>query len=115
LTGTAWKLVQVGASPLATASPDDRAPFIQFDQQSQASGYSGVNNFSGSYLSDRSSLKFGPVIMTRRAGSPAQMEIESALMKALGDTQGYRISGSTLDLLDANGKPLARFDSTPIK
>ncbi|HQR50749.1 MAG TPA: META domain-containing protein [Methylophilaceae bacterium] len=111
LAGVEWKLVQVGDAPASGSSPDERAPFVQFDEQGQANGYSAVNNFSGTYVSDGSGLKFGPMIMTRRAGPPAAMALESSLVNALGNTRGYRIAGNTLELLDAGNKPLARFEA----
>ena len=115
LAGIEWKLTQIGNEPLPAHPAGERAPSIQFDQKSGASGYSGVNNFNGSYMSDNSRLSFGPVVMTRRAGPPAEMATESALIKVLGETRAYLVNGNTLELLDAAGKPLARFQATPPK
>jgi len=111
LAGIEWELIQVGDKAASGNSMDERTPFIQFNEQGRVSGYSAVNNFNGSYVSDGAALKFGPMAMTRRAGPPAAMGLESALVNALGETRSHRISGNTLELFDADGKPLARFQA----
>jgi heat shock protein HslJ len=73
------------------------------------SGSTGVNFLSGTYERDGDELKFGPLITTRRAGPPALMQQEVAFNRALEATAGWRIREGALELLDADGNPVARF------
>ncbi len=113
LEGTYWKLVDAGGkAPKAVAGEPEA--HIRFDgSDKRASGYSAVNNFNGSYQASGSTLRFGPVAATRRAGPPHAMEVESKLFIAFDASRTYRISGQSLELLDAGGKALARFEARP--
>jgi hypothetical protein len=42
------------------------------------------------------------------------MELEQALLAALGSTDRYRLIGRHLDLYASDGTPLARFAADPI-
>jgi len=111
LGGTYWKLLEAGGKALKPKAGEPAA-HIRFDAAAKrASGYSAVNNFNGSYEAGESRLRFGPVAATRRAGPPDAMEVESKLFIAFDATRSYRISGRSLELLDAGGKPLARFEA----
>lgn len=113
LEGTYWKLVEAGGKAPKSAA-DRFDAHIRFEAETKrVSGYSAVNNFSGTYEASGSKLRFGPVAATRRAGPPDAMEVESKLFIAFDATRSYRISGQSLELLDAGGKPLARFESRP--
>lgn len=111
LTGIEWQLIEADGHDAPKDPSGSKPASLRFEPPSNASGYSGVNNFNGSFISKDDSLKFGPVVMTRRAGPPEDMAVESAMMTALEGTRSYRISGNTLELLDATGKPLARFEA----
>jgi len=113
LEGTYWKLVDAGGKVPKPATGQPEA-HIRFEAGTKrTSGYSAVNSFTGTYEASGSKLRFGPVAATRRAGPPDAMEVESKLFIAFDATRGYRISGQSLELLDAGGKPLARFETRP--
>jgi heat shock protein HslJ len=113
LAGTYWKLLEAGGKA-PKPQPGEPAAHIRFEAAgNRTSGYSAVNNFNGSYEAEEFKLRFGPVAATRRAGPPDAMEVESKLFIAFDATRSYRISGRSLELLDAGGKPLARFEAQP--
>lgn len=111
LTGTYWNLKQVGEQHFKPLKGGRDAHLRLDARQKRATGYSGVNSFSGSYESGAESLKFGPIAATRRAGPPAAMAFEAAFFKSLEATRSYRIAGEALELLDAEGRVLARLEA----
>lgn len=111
LAGTYWNVKQVGALEFKPPKGGRDAHLRLDAKQKRATGYSGVNSFTGAFESGPASLSFGPLAATRRAGPPQAMTFETALFKALGATRSYRISGATLELLDAEGKPQARLEA----
>lgn len=111
LAGTYWNVMQVGAQRFKPLKGGRDAHLRLDAQQKRATGYSGVNSFSGSFETGAASLTFGPIAATRRAGPPAAMTFEAAFFKALEATRSYRISGETLELLDAGGGVLARLEA----
>lgn len=70
------------------------------------SGFSGCNQFMGSYTVDRNQLTFGQLAGTMMACSGHAMAIESAFNGALAGTLQYAIAGDHLVLLPASGAPL---------
>ena len=108
--GTAWKLAEVAGKP-AVAGGDAGMTLAN----GRVAGSTGVNRFTGPYTisgADRT-LTFGPAAATQRAGAPAAMAQEAALLKALAATASYRLDGGVLELRDAGGATLAKFAPAP--
>lgn len=85
---------------------------IQFNEEGQASGRSGVNNFfSQTTAGPNGELTFGVIGSTKMAGSQADMEFEQAFFEALQDTRRFRITngGSNLDFIDASNNVIMTF------
>jgi heat shock protein HslJ len=106
-----WQLVDVGGNEAVPAPAEDRAAYLRLNaKDKRATGYSGVNQFNGSYELNRKSLTFGPAAMTRRAGPEPLMKQEDAFTQAMINTSSWRAAGDDrIELLDAAGKPLASF------
>jgi len=111
LAGTYWNVKEVDGQRFKPLKGGRDAHLRLDAQKKRATGYSGVNSFTGSFETAAASLKFGPIAATRRAGPPAAMTFEAAFFKALGATKSYRISGETLELLDAEGNPRVRLEA----
>ena len=111
LEGTRWVLTRLNGKTVRLA-PKQREPMIAFDRTAHTvSGYSGCNRFSSSYqrASDVSeTIRFGAMAGTRMRAGP---DLEGPFLETLGRVQGYRITGSHLELLDAGGAVVARFES----
>ena len=105
LAGVPWKLDSLGDSPAAAAAE------IAFDRDpKQISGSTGCNRFFGTYAAgEGASLKLEPAGMTLMACAGSADAQEKAFLDALRATASYRISGTTLELLDGGGRVLARF------
>lgn len=108
-----WQLSALGDQPLATTD-GQRPPHLTFSPDSNlASGYAGCNHFSGTYQYQApDQLRFSNTASTLMACP--DMETEAAFLRALQHTTTFRLTDSTtLDLIDAEGKPLARFEVQP--
>jgi heat shock protein HslJ len=113
LTATDWLLVSADGATVPEGLEDPRPPYLRLEPGGRALGFSAVNSFSGTYEARGSRLTLGPLAVTRRAGPPAAMAIESAMLQALQGTASYRIAGDTLELLDGGGRVHARFVAKP--
>ena len=108
IEGTQWYLLEVGGSPISPMA-NDKQPHIMLDPtRQQAKGFSGCNNFFGSYELDGASLKFGPVGAMRMACPDLEMSLETEIFKALDLTRAWKTQGGGLLFLSDNGV-LARF------
>lgn len=72
------------------------------------SGFSGVNNYSGSLKADGNKIVVAPnLASTRMAGSQAAMEFESDYLDLLANAESWNVSGKKLLL--TGGKSVAQF------
>jgi heat shock protein HslJ len=101
LPGSEWSLI-------GEATP---APSIAFTDRG-ASGFAGCNRWFSSAARNGAALSFGNVGLTRMACPAPQMQTERAFVDALGATQGARLEGEELVLLDSAGGELARLRRT---
>lgn len=109
LDGTRWALMALGDKAV-TVSDGGREAYIALNSvENSVVGHAGCNRISSTYKLHDAQLSFGEVIATRMFCP--DMPTETALLAALKATTGWRISGSQLELLDANRQPLARFEA----
>ncbi len=110
LLGTHWQLTKIGSVAI-DAEENGRAPFmILSPEESHVNGFAGCNNFFGTYQLDGSLLTFGAIGSTKMACP--ELQAEDTLLKVLGKTDTYKISGNSL-LLMGEGRTLALFDALP--
>lgn len=108
-----WRLVKLGDAP-APRLPGGRQPTLRLDpSKKQAVGYSGCNNFFGSYDLGGSSLKFGPLATTRRACPDSESAVETKYLEALAKVRGWKLASGEF-LLVADGKELAQLIRQPV-
>lgn len=118
LVGTHWSLVELGGSAIAK-TPTGREPYLMLlEEESRAVATGGCNQMSGSYTlaSDENGTKlsFSQFAATLKA-CPDGMDRDAALGAALQATAGCRVDGSTMELTDASGAVLARFQAAAIE
>jgi heat shock protein HslJ len=109
LAGPVWTLVELGEQVVdaATGVP---APNLQFDGgTSRATGFAGVNRYTGEFMLDGARLTFGPAALTKMAGPPERMELERRYTAALAATTRWRIRDRHLELLSVDEYVLAKF------
>ena len=110
LENTYWKLVLLDGAPVPPTQRE--AHFILRPADKRVSGSGGCNGLGGTYELDGDNLKFGQMIRTMMA-CPTGMDTENGFLAALGEARTARVSGQQLILLDAEGRPLARFEAQP--
>ena len=86
-----------------------RAPFLRF-QAGRVAGLGGCNRFGGTYVHKGDRLSFSPLAATRMACPGEVMKAEQAFFDMLAKVKGMKLSGEALELLDGDGRALARFD-----
>jgi heat shock protein HslJ len=105
LTGSSWVLVSYmnRENNLVLAPPGIQA-LVTFRNDSQVSGFSGCNDFSGTYQVDGGLMTIDNIASTEKAcPSPAGvMDFEQQFLSLLSDTTRYNI--------DENGLTLSHYD-----
>ena len=96
LTETDWRCSRIGTRVL----PAESAPTLLITSKGHASGFAGVNRWSGPCTVDGSAMKFGMLIMTRMAGSPERMELEQAYANALAAVKQWSVVEGRLQCSD---------------
>ena len=105
-----WVLVSLGTQTMPADST--KRPTLRLDTGTlHASGFTGCNRYTGSFIARGDSLAFGPVVSTKMF-CEATSELETAFLKVLGETDTYRVSGSELVLRTREGQE-ARFKPAP--
>ena len=83
----------------------------RFDEDGALSGSAGCNRFIASYTSDKGTIEITSPSATRRAcATPAGvMEQETAYLALLPTAVSYRVDGTVLELLNADGTRLVTY------
>jgi putative lipoprotein len=107
LEKTYWKLTELNGTAVTRGQNE---PYLLLDPGTRrVSGSGGCNRLTGGYQLSGERLKLTQTVGTLMACMKG-METEQAFLKALGQVNGWRITGQQLELLDSNGKVLGRFE-----
>jgi putative lipoprotein len=114
LTQTNWRLAQLGAEVIPNP-PGDHAVAIQLQaQNSRVTGFAGCNRMFGGYSLNGDTLKFDQVGATKMAClEEDRMQLEGRFFEMMSQVARWKITDSTLELLDAGGQSLATFAAAP--
>ncbi|HEY6644948.1 META domain-containing protein [Povalibacter sp.] len=108
LASTRWVLMRLNDVPV-NVSELQREPFIALEgNEHRVFGNGGCNRVVGGYQADGDQITFKPLALTRMACP--NMAFESAFEKALAAAVRWKVSGAHLELFDANGAVVARFE-----
>lgn len=114
LEETYWKLTRLEGKPVIVAEKQ-REPSLTFRSEAKrVTGSGGCNSLSGSYKLDGFTLTFGNMAATQMACMQG-METEAALLKALPKVRTWKILGQHLELYDAGGAVVARFEARALR
>lgn len=107
LRNTYWRLLRLGQTEVAT-SPNRREPsLILREGERRFSATVGCNPIAGRFTVDDGNLQFGQ-IKAPRFDCPDPLDaLEDRLVDGLEATVTWRISGQSLELLDAGGGQVA--------
>lgn len=114
LENTYWKLTSLGNEPITAASQQQEPHFVLDPQTKHVTGAGGCNRITGSYKLDGDQLTFTQMASTMMACIQG-MDTEKTFLDALGQVTKWKTTGHTLELFDASGNTIARFESQEIK
>lgn len=112
LSGTYWRAAEIEGVPYR-APVGAREAHLRFAAD-RVSGFTGCNSLTGGFERDGDRLRFKPLAMTRMACLPAG-DLEARFVSAVNATTSHRVSGGTLELLDAAGKARMRLEAREAK
>ena len=105
LLETYWRPVEIEGAPYSPR-PGVREAHLLLSG-GRVTGFTGCNNLTGGFEHGAARLAFKPLATTRMACVP-ENDLEQRFLSAVNATTSYRITGSTLELLDNAGKPRMR-------
>ena len=110
LEDTYWKLTRVGDRSVNAEEGQREPHLVLHSGTGRVSGAAVCNRLLGRYEAEETNLTFSDVAMSRMA-CPSGMDVERRFVAALRASRTARIRRQTLELLDSNGKSLARFEA----
>ncbi|HEX4878239.1 MAG TPA: META domain-containing protein [Limnobacter sp.] len=112
LQNTPWTLFELNGKPVAMPE-SRRPPGLRLDEESgRLSASGGCNQMVGSYKVDGKSLTMSALAATRMACLHSG-DVEYELAQAMQNTRHWNVLGDRLQLEDALGRVLARFNRQP--
>lgn len=110
LAETHWKPVELRGQPMPPLD-DGREAVLILAGNGQVSGAAGCNRMFGPWKAEGADgLRIGP-LATTRMGCLATPEVEQRFLAALADARRQRHAGQSLELIDAAGTVIARFQA----
>jgi heat shock protein HslJ len=107
-----WYLLLPGDSQAPGQTGKRQAQLLLDSAHNKVTGFAGCNDFFGPYELSGAALSFGPLATTRKACPGEAAALEAGFLDVLARTQGWRIEGDVLLLLD-DGNVLARLETMP--
>jgi heat shock protein HslJ len=114
LRGSYWKLVRLSETPVQVAEKQREPHLIFANYEPRISGSGGCNRLTGSFELDGDKLRLRGMAGTMMA-CPTGMEQEQRFLQSIEKVERYRISGSHLEMLDATGAVIARFEAVALR
>ncbi len=109
LENSYWKLTRLQDQPVTVAAQQREPYLILRPEDHRLSGSGGCNRLTGSYRLEGARLTLGQVASTMMACLDG-MATEHAFLQALNRVETFEILGEHLELFDAGGAMLARFE-----
>ena len=107
VAGSTWELTELAGQAAPTGAGGRRATLIFDADTARAGGFAGCNRYGGSYTVEGSTIRFGPLAMTKMACAEG-MELEQRLAQALERTNRYETNGAQLTFFNGS-EAVARF------
>ena len=108
-----WNLVEINGRAFSKTEAQSQPHLIFLESEQRVAGSTGCNRIMGGYdLQPDGSLKIGNLATTMMACP--DMEIEAAFLAAFRQLERVHFERGFLDLQDAAGQVLARFQATQL-
>jgi copper homeostasis protein (lipoprotein) len=110
LENTHWALTSLNDRPV-TARAGQQEPYLMLNAETRRmSGWAGCSSVSARYRANDQHLMFAKV-MSMQTPCRSGTELERRFLAALRSVSRARVTGQRLELFDARGKSLARFEA----
>lgn len=114
LTNTYWKLTELDGQPALLGAGQKELHMILTTSENRVRGFSGCNQFTGTYELNYDLLQFGPLAATMMACMEG-MEQEQHFLKVLGSITRFTIKGESLTLHNTEDQLTLRFEAVYLK
>ena len=114
LENTYWKLTRLGDAAVNVVPRQREAHLVLDPESRRVRGSTGCNRLTGSYQLSGDTLTFGPMAGTKMACVEG-MGTERLFLDGLQQVKRWKMAGQHLELSDAEGRPVARFEARPLK
>jgi copper homeostasis protein (lipoprotein) len=114
LENTYWKLTRLGSTPVNVAAGTRELHLILQPASRRVSGFSGCNRLTGGYELEGDRLTFSQMAGTMMA-CPTGMDTERMFLDVLRQVRTAKVTRQHLDVFDAAGNFLARFEARHMK
>ena len=111
LENTYWKLTSLGDRPVTVRAGEQEPHLMLSSETGRMSGWAGCSGVSGRYRAKGPSLTFAAVMSMRTTCAAKGSDLERRFLAALRSVSRAKITGQRLELVDARGKSLARFEA----
>jgi heat shock protein HslJ len=110
LVNTNWRLTNLGDRVIESPAGGNAVALQLQPTNMRLTGFAGCNRMFGGYLLNADQLKFDQVGATKMACvDEARMKLEQEFFDMLSAVARWKITGSSLELIDASGGTLATF------
>jgi copper homeostasis protein (lipoprotein) len=109
-----WKLTHLGNTAVIASDRQREPHLVLRSQDRRLGGSGGCNRLLGSYELAGDTLTFGHMAATKMACAQG-MDTEQAFLEALTQVKAWKIVSEHLELFDAGGHLLARFEARSLK
>jgi putative lipoprotein len=100
LAGTSWRVEDLGGEKV----PADAEGTLDFPDAGRVAGRAFCNRFSGKVETSGSSIRFGPLAVTKMACGQSANEREARFLQALHKAERYSLDGETLQVYFAGSE-----------
>lgn len=114
LQNTYWKLVQLNGKAVTAVDRKQEAHLIFSSEGNRVSCSGGCNRVTGSFELDGDKLHLRQMVGTMMACITG-MDQERQFLQTLTKVESYRTRGGHLDMLDAEGAVIARFEAVALQ
>jgi copper homeostasis protein (lipoprotein) len=114
LENTYWKLTRLGNKPVFVQDRQREPSLILHPENHRMSGSGGCNRLMGSYTLTGEQIGFGHVASTKMACAEGT-DTEQAFLEVLTQVRTWNVMGQHLELYDAKGVLLARFEARHLR
>ncbi len=117
-TGTpegSWQMTGIRQADAIVSPLSGTEITATFDEDGTVSGSAGCNTYTAAYTTNRGEIEITDPSSTKKACTEPEgiMQQETAYLAALPTAVGFRVSGSSLELLTAEETPLVSYSRTP--